>query len=597
MSIRFIDNPEEEEKEKEEYLLQRKNSEIITHQGDEGTCAVHTMAHLITRIIKLRFSSKFPEYFQIEDESCHMLYDTIDCNFFFDCLYKLRKQYIEVPITNEKFSYSKIFSLLSNRQKKITYNINQERVGFNCMKNLNDDGWDKEIMSALVFTFIFKVIKNSYSDDNHGTNNIDHFFKFIKKKDNINIKSLKNLLNYNEKAKYYTDFDKKYFSKLINKLFIIFDFISDSLIEKKFIPTVYDSSLLRIMPPLGGYDYIIYLIKDVIKSKLFKFFNNSQKNKILLTQEEIDIVDGKHKYDDSSDSYDKKYDLYYKKINCDYKLLNLDKFRNPLPKIEECKKIEKSLEYLDDSEDYKLFRETLSGTLTKLLYKWADIIDQMAEFVLLLNPHVYLYLGVEDIVIQQRDGNPKYYPIVGHTGHALTVTDLIYNEEENEYYFYSKNSWKNSQTLVFSRKLYEISRERGMSSQGMSSISFIFPDEFIDLYNDKLNNYDNLFSNILTSSNEKYSSANKIYLAESPLPDDPKFIFYKKDDLPPPPRIETPLPPETPPPPPRIEGGVLNFQRYQKLRKKRKFTKNRKNKIKHSKGKSKKLKYNFKKYL
>ena len=86
-SIRFIDNPEgKEEKEKEEYLLQRKNSEIITHQGHEGTCAVHTMAHLITRIIKLRFSSKFPEYFQIEDESCHMLYDTIDCNFFFDCL-------------------------------------------------------------------------------------------------------------------------------------------------------------------------------------------------------------------------------------------------------------------------------------------------------------------------------------------------------------------------------------------------------------------------------------------------------------------------------------------------------------------------------
>lgn len=576
-SIRLIVNPEEkEEKEKEEYLLERRNSEIITYQGPEKTCVVHTLAHLITRIIKLRFSSKFPEYFQIEDESCHMLYDTIDCNFFFDCLYELRKQYIDVPITNEKFLYSKMLSFLSNKQKKITHNINQERVGSNCMKNLNEDGWDKEIMSALVFTFIFKVIKNSSPD--YDMFNIEDFFDFIKKKDNINIKSLKNLLNYDENAKYYTDFDKKYFSKLIDKLFIIFNFISDSLIKKTFIPTVYSSRQLRVAPLMGGYDIIIYLIKDVIKSKLFKFFNNSQKNKILLTPEEIDIVDGKHKYDNSSHSYDKKYDLYYQKINCDHKLLNFDKFTNSHPIIEQCKTIEESLEYLENSDDYKLFRQTLSGTLTILSYKWADIIDQMAEFVLLLNPHVYLCLSVSDIVIHEPDDNPEYYPIVGHIGHALTVTDLIYNEKENEYYFYSKNSWKNSQTLVFSRKLYEIS-----SKQGKSSICFIFPDDFIDLYNDKLNNYDNLFSNILTSSNEKYSSANKIYLADSPFADDPKFIFRKKDD-----------PPLTPR---RIEGGVLNFQRYQKLRKKRKFTKNRKNKIKHSKGKSKKLKYNFKKYL
>ena len=102
--------------------LLRLKSNTVSDQGNQGTCFAHTATRLLSRLIKLRFT----DYFKIQNESCSFLYNT---------RYTIYSCFIE------------------------------EKENGNCKDNLDEDGWNKENISALLYRFIYNIITEKFGCD------------------------------------------------------------------------------------------------------------------------------------------------------------------------------------------------------------------------------------------------------------------------------------------------------------------------------------------------------------------------------------------------------------------------------------------------
>ena len=141
--------------------LVREKSYIITDQEDQGTCFAHATAHALARIVK----NQLPEYFESQKEKCSHLYRTQSCMNVFKCLLEARDE---------------------------------------CKSQLDEYGWDKENISALLFTFIYRVLVNEFGcDGGEIPNSLYYFFGYLNSEIIIEsvkdtMESVKDILNYNE---------------------------------------------------------------------------------------------------------------------------------------------------------------------------------------------------------------------------------------------------------------------------------------------------------------------------------------------------------------------------------------------------------------
>jgi len=160
----------------------RKVSPYSTDQGDEGTCWAHSMSRLISRLIKIHFNGlqdlniKFndPIWFY-EGELLDEYYDTTNCsteNTIFHCIAEAQDVY---------------------KRKEKPFSIH---------KSLNKViNWDSENLSALLFHFIYNIIKNKYCHLIYRPQRglagpIFYFFKLIRR--SISEEKIKVLLKYND---------------------------------------------------------------------------------------------------------------------------------------------------------------------------------------------------------------------------------------------------------------------------------------------------------------------------------------------------------------------------------------------------------------
>lgn len=160
----------------------RKVSPYSTTQGTEGTCWAHSMSRLISRLIKIHFSglqdlnTKFndPIWFY-EGELLDEYYDTINCSTehtIFHCIAQAQDVYKR---KDKSFSIHKSLKQVIN--------------------------WESENLSALLFHFIFNIIKNKYchliyKPQRGLATPIFYFFKLIRR--SISEEKIKVLLKYND---------------------------------------------------------------------------------------------------------------------------------------------------------------------------------------------------------------------------------------------------------------------------------------------------------------------------------------------------------------------------------------------------------------
>ena len=118
------DNSSVASDESTRYIITKKvtrlPSDIITEQGDQGTCYAHAASHMLSRLFKVF-------YFEEGDgiiEKCDRYYNTISCENIFNC----------------------IISMIVNKDKSYCYD-------------------DQEILSALLFSFIYYIIKDQFGCD------------------------------------------------------------------------------------------------------------------------------------------------------------------------------------------------------------------------------------------------------------------------------------------------------------------------------------------------------------------------------------------------------------------------------------------------
>jgi hypothetical protein len=163
----------------------RKISPYSTNQGNEGTCWAHSIARLISRLIKsfgLEPRDNYPDEFYDtvvfeEGEILEEYYDTINCS-----------------------SEHTIFHCIAHEQDV------HERKGkpFSMHKSLNKViNWESENLSAMLFHFIFNSIKNKYGCDGLKISTerlenapIFYFLKLLRK--SITEDKIKVILRYND---------------------------------------------------------------------------------------------------------------------------------------------------------------------------------------------------------------------------------------------------------------------------------------------------------------------------------------------------------------------------------------------------------------
>jgi hypothetical protein len=177
----------------------RKISPYSTNQGNEGTCVAHSIARLISRLIKslgLEPGDDYPDEFHDtimfeEGEILDEYYDTINCS-----------------------SHHTIFYCIA-----LTQDIH-ERKGkpFSIHKSLNKViNWESENLSAMLFHFIFNSIKNKYgcnglkflTERRLESAPIFYFLKLIRK--GITEDKIKDILKYDD----YVTLWREFFNELL----------------------------------------------------------------------------------------------------------------------------------------------------------------------------------------------------------------------------------------------------------------------------------------------------------------------------------------------------------------------------------------------
>jgi len=165
--------------------LIRNRSLVCSFQGKEKTCYAHAVAKMVTRLIKIFFSTYFP----YDNEMIDNYYNTILCN------------------TNKNI--------------------------FDCFLENNNKSSENEHISALLFHFIYSILTNKFGKcvGHYTTINslfILDYFKYI----DITIELIKLTLNYKTTI-------NTYFEDLIIKLYNIFINIKKSFKDKTFNPILY----------------------------------------------------------------------------------------------------------------------------------------------------------------------------------------------------------------------------------------------------------------------------------------------------------------------------------------------------------------------
>lgn len=192
--------------------LIRQVSSTIGTQNNEGTC----FAHAATRVLARLFKVKFSQYFPIQNENCSHYYDTVDCTNIFKCFEDER----------------------AGRQ---TFTIGK------CDTELDDDGWRKENISALLFTFIYKIITTEFGCYGGQPYDVikyvlDHFrtLSEITSSDVMELLIPKASSIYST-SQYYIDKSVyfEYFKKLIEQLVVIITDISTNLKNGNFNTQIY----------------------------------------------------------------------------------------------------------------------------------------------------------------------------------------------------------------------------------------------------------------------------------------------------------------------------------------------------------------------
>lgn len=112
--------------------LTRAQSLTVSDQETEGTCYAHAISRMISRLFKVRF----PDMFPYVDERSSYLYRTVACKNIFHCFIQEYNNKINPIYKNAKY---------------------------------DADGWNKENLSALLYSFIYKVITINLGCDGGST--------------------------------------------------------------------------------------------------------------------------------------------------------------------------------------------------------------------------------------------------------------------------------------------------------------------------------------------------------------------------------------------------------------------------------------------
>ena len=229
--------------------MTRKKSQYFTNQRNKGTCYIHASAILIARLLKLYFS----DYFGKEIEWCDYYYDTAVCNDgkIFEC-FKNNKQ---KPLT--KLNCKKYMSKEKLQSSQKTHTISDDISDYKESKDEN--GWDNENPSALLFYFIYSIISDRYSCD--GGNVVDSIiliFEFFRTTIITN-EVVATILNY-DITNWEDVNDKNYFDTIISQLTTMLLEVQKCLKDGTFNPNLYYASNLKftIVNPIIIYNYNTY---------------------------------------------------------------------------------------------------------------------------------------------------------------------------------------------------------------------------------------------------------------------------------------------------------------------------------------------------
>ena len=152
----------------------REVSPYLTNQGIEDVCWAHSIARLISRLIKIQFGERqhvTDEFMFDEGELLDEYYDTINCSSektIFHCIAHVKDVY------EQRVKPSSIYNSLN--------------------KVIN---WESENLSAMLFHFIFNSVKNKYGCDGLEYSCATPIFYFLKQiRQHITEEKIKDILNY-----------------------------------------------------------------------------------------------------------------------------------------------------------------------------------------------------------------------------------------------------------------------------------------------------------------------------------------------------------------------------------------------------------------
>jgi hypothetical protein len=182
----------------------RQNSVFLSNQGSEGTCYAHAVTRMLSRYIKKKYSRFFP----IENEKCSYYYHTISCADIWKCF---------IDVKNNTLDF--------------------------CTENLDDDGWNKENISALLYVYIYKLLTKKYGCNGATIDEIKNIVFFFKDhlRSVLNLTFIKNTLEPPELPSEHI----VYFEKLLTQLLEVLSAIKKELTENTFNTFVFYGENLK----------------------------------------------------------------------------------------------------------------------------------------------------------------------------------------------------------------------------------------------------------------------------------------------------------------------------------------------------------------
>ena len=245
--------------------LTRKKSQYFTNQSCQGTCYAHASTILIARLLKLYFS----DYFGKEIEWCDYYYNTLFCNNgkIFECFKRnkekpLNRLNCEKYMLTQKFQSSqKTHTISDDKSDDISDDISDDKGDdiSNYKESKDENGWNNENPSALLFYFIYTIITKKYLFK--GGNivlSIILFFEFFRTTI-ITKEVVAAILKY-DITDWEDENDNKYFYSIISQLTTMLLEVQKCLKDGTFNPNLYYASNLNytIVNPIIIYNYKTY---------------------------------------------------------------------------------------------------------------------------------------------------------------------------------------------------------------------------------------------------------------------------------------------------------------------------------------------------